>query len=80
MPQGDVLQDDFAVSAAGQGNRTQERQQQFQHGLIVARVAGEINATARPTEFWRTTPSERPAGYEFIGVKKVSRPGGGARP
>jgi hypothetical protein len=34
------------VSAAGQGDRAEEQQQQCAHGLIVAGVAGEINASA----------------------------------
>ena len=34
MPQGDILEDDFLVSAAGKGDRTEDPQQQFDRGLI----------------------------------------------
>jgi hypothetical protein len=31
MAQGDILEDDFLVSATGQGDRTEEQQEQFDH-------------------------------------------------
>jgi hypothetical protein len=35
MSQGHILEDDYLVSAARQGDRAEEQQQQFEHGLIV---------------------------------------------
>jgi len=36
VPQGNVFEDDFLISAAGQGDRAQEQQDHFEHGLIVS--------------------------------------------
>jgi Zn-dependent protease len=48
------LDDDILVPAAGQGDRPEEQYDQADHGSLLVRVGGEINAPV-PTEFWRTT-------------------------
>jgi hypothetical protein len=45
MPQGNILEDDFLVSAAGKGDRTEDQQQQFDRGLIGAGVVGKNQST-----------------------------------
>ena len=45
MPQGDVLEDDLPVSAAGHGDRTQEQQQQFSTGRSCRELPSEFNAS-----------------------------------
>jgi hypothetical protein len=57
VPQGKILENDFLMPAAGQGDRAQEQQNQFEHRLIVSWVAAEINASAGRTGLCRTTPS-----------------------
>jgi hypothetical protein len=36
VAQGNILEDDFLMSAAGHGDRAQQQQDQFEHGLIVS--------------------------------------------
>ena len=75
MPQGDILEDDFLVSAAGQGDRAQEQQYQFEHALIVACVAGKINASARTD---RILANQRPV-YSLTSIGALDIGGGNGR-
>jgi hypothetical protein len=51
MPQRDVFEDQFLMPAAGQGQRSQNQQDHFQHALIVSCVVCENQPRARRMEF-----------------------------
>jgi hypothetical protein len=55
VPQGNILENDFLMPAAGQGDCAQEQQDQFVHRLIVAWAAAEINVSAGRPGLWRMT-------------------------
>src|SRR6185295_14522172 len=60
VAEGQILEDDIVVAAAGQGNRPQEQQCQCKHVLIVSGVAAESNTRKAATTFWRTTSMSHP--------------------
>jgi len=43
VAQGKIFEDDVVVVTESQGDRTQQQENQFEHGLILSRVADEIN-------------------------------------
>jgi hypothetical protein len=47
VPEGKILEDHVVVPTAGQADRTEEQQYQFEHGLIMSCVAGAINRVKR---------------------------------
>jgi hypothetical protein len=66
LPQRQVLEHQFLMSAQGPGQRATDHDERLQHEWIVAGVDARINAH-QPDEFWRgsgvgkpTLPSTRP--------------------
>ena len=55
VTEGQILEDHVVVATAGQGDRTQEQQRQFKHGLILSGMAG-ANQQGSPR---RTDSGER---------------------
>jgi hypothetical protein len=51
VPQRDVFEDHFLMPTAGQGQRSENQYDHFQHALIVSGIACENQPRARRMEF-----------------------------
>jgi hypothetical protein len=55
VAEGKILKDHVVVAPAGQADRPEQQQHQFEHGLILSGMAGGFNRLSGALRFWRTT-------------------------
>ena len=70
LPQREVFQDQFPVTAERQGECADDHDQQFQHVRIVAVSGSKFNSYA----FWRWTPGSRVPPGIIADVTKTGPP------
>jgi hypothetical protein len=57
MTEGNNLENEFPMPATGEADHAHHQQDQFEHGLIPAAIASEINTCAGRTELCERHPN-----------------------